>query len=161
MAAFITRPLLAVLVLLNLFAPAAAVEVCKVVDLQLVTQTGEFFLAGNIRQTVISACFCAVLFYEETGTHLCKRAGTRSPSHQPASKTVLFLPPPGCCCFFCGLRVSRGGRYESSGQMATIMLQSGFSPMHPCCVNDWIQMASSYSWLALLLVPPEENAGQR
>jgi len=50
MAAFIMRPLLAVLVLLNLFAPAAAVEVCKVVDLQLVTQTGEFFLAGNIRQ---------------------------------------------------------------------------------------------------------------
>ena len=38
--------LLAALVLLALAAPAAAVEVCKVVDLQLVTQTGEFFLAG-------------------------------------------------------------------------------------------------------------------
>jgi len=46
MAAVMARPLLAALALLSLVAPAAAVEVCKVVDLQLVTQTGEFFLAG-------------------------------------------------------------------------------------------------------------------
>lgn len=47
--------LLAALVLLALAAPAAAVEVCKVVDLQLVTQTGEFFLAGIARALVLPA----------------------------------------------------------------------------------------------------------
>ena len=46
MAAGMARTLLAALALLSLVAPAAAVEVCKVVDLKLVTQTGEFFLAG-------------------------------------------------------------------------------------------------------------------
>ena len=46
MAAAMARPVLAALALLCLATPAAAVEVCKVVDLQLVTQTGEFFLAG-------------------------------------------------------------------------------------------------------------------
>lgn len=46
MAATMARPVLAALALLCLATPAAAVEVCKVVDLQLVTQTGEFFLAG-------------------------------------------------------------------------------------------------------------------
>lgn len=47
MAAVTARPLLAALALLSLVTPAASVEVCKVVDLQLVTQTGEFFLAGK------------------------------------------------------------------------------------------------------------------
>ena len=47
MAAAMARALLAALALLSLATPAAAVEVCKVVDLQLVTQTGEFFLAGT------------------------------------------------------------------------------------------------------------------
>ena len=47
MAVVMARPLLAAIALLGLVTPAAAVEVCKVVDLQLVTQTGEFFLAGN------------------------------------------------------------------------------------------------------------------
>ena len=47
MAAVITRLLLAALALLSLATPASVVEVCKVVDLQLVTQTGEFFLAGT------------------------------------------------------------------------------------------------------------------
>lgn len=46
MAAAMARPVLTALALLCLATPAAAVEVCKVVDLQLVTQTGEFFLAG-------------------------------------------------------------------------------------------------------------------
>ena len=49
------RPLLAALALLCLATPAAAVEVCKVVDLQLVTQTGEFFLAGWCWERVSSA----------------------------------------------------------------------------------------------------------
>jgi hypothetical protein len=44
MAGAMARPLLAALALLSLVAPAASVEVCKVVDLQLATQTGEFFL---------------------------------------------------------------------------------------------------------------------
>ena len=39
------RQALSALMLLGLMQSAAAVEVCKVVDLQLVTQTGEFFLA--------------------------------------------------------------------------------------------------------------------
>ena len=47
MAAAMARALLAALAVLSLATPAAAVEVCKVVDLQLVTQTGEFFLAGT------------------------------------------------------------------------------------------------------------------
>ena len=47
MAGAMARPLLAALALLSIVTPAASVEVCKVVDLQLVTQTGEFFLAGE------------------------------------------------------------------------------------------------------------------
>jgi hypothetical protein len=34
--------------LLFIFPAVKAVEVCKVADLRLVTQTGEFFLAGTI-----------------------------------------------------------------------------------------------------------------
>jgi hypothetical protein len=49
---------LAALMLLMLGTPAVAVEVCKVVDLQLVTQTGEFFLAG-ISGSVDAGC-CVV-----------------------------------------------------------------------------------------------------
>jgi hypothetical protein len=45
MAASQLRLALGALMLLGLVQSAAAVEVCKVVDLQLVTQTGEFFLA--------------------------------------------------------------------------------------------------------------------
>mmetsp|Transcript_12348 Transcript_12348/g.29570 ORF Transcript_12348/g.29570 Transcript_12348/m.29570 type:complete len:294 (+) Transcript_12348:119-1000(+) len=45
MAAQMCRAMLAAVAMLSMVSSAAAVEVCKVVDLQLVTQTGEFFLA--------------------------------------------------------------------------------------------------------------------
>eukprot|EP00961_Rhodomonas_salina_P163130 2197187-Rhodomonas_salina.3 len=49
MAAQMCRAMLAAVAMLSMVSSAAAVEVCKVVDLQLVTQTGEFFLAGKIK----------------------------------------------------------------------------------------------------------------
>jgi hypothetical protein len=75
MAGAMARPLLAALALLSLVAPAASVEVCKVVDLQLVTQTGEFFLAGKSGTWRRTGCLAAG---HAQGSFFCGERAERS-----------------------------------------------------------------------------------
>ena len=49
-------------VLFLVFPAVKAVEVCKVADLRLVTQTGEFFLAGEYGSILFKIIFLLLIF---------------------------------------------------------------------------------------------------